>query len=858
MTENAARTGALPARLLSLLADDTPEGAGEREENILAVDFGTSTTRAVLVAADGRDRVVKDPVSGSWRWASAVFADDSGLRVGAAAQTGRHLDPSRYLREFKRLLGPEEPVRLGGLAVSCTDLVAHLLATVREQALTLLPAGSRLSRAVVTVPAGYAPEGIQWAAMLRACRRAGFEDTELLPEPVAAALGSPPLDRPGAAATVLVYDLGGGTFDTALLRYDAQPDGGRARPVPQVLGHDGLDACGGRDIDGALTRWLRQTCAPWLEPLLADTDPAAPARTLALTDFARTVKHQLSGVDAVRDRPFPDSPPVSVTRECLAGLSEPLIARTVECCRALLHRCDTAPDDITHVLLTGGGSRMPAVRSAVHTAWRRRPHQTEDPDLAVVLGARLWAARQPLRRLTARTPSPGTEALSWHIPGGSARLERWLRAPGDAYDRGTALARVRLSDGSLHDLTAASPGRLLRRQVAPAQRVADGDWLVTSRRPPRAAELPAVPPTPAEPDVPGPVLAVAWSPDARRLHAAGDGWMHSLDASSWTVSAPYPEAGRGRFLGSDAGGLHIAVVTRKGEPALVDADAPTPPRGLGAAALPTPVPGPLACGPRGLLAVALDDAAVHLCRLRTGGGTGETRVVRIPADGGPGPSARIRGLAFDSEGRRLTAVSRLRRTEGRITTWRVDDGELLADLRLDTPVERVASGGGRLAVTGPGGGATSPFGPEAVVWLWEPGETAATRLAAAHGPELSRSLLARRGHGHAPAVAFGPDGLLLAEGGQDATVRLWDVRRRSEVCTYPAGGVVHALAFSPDGLALAVGTDRGLTVWALDAVPGRRSDERRSPTGTHTDAEQRSPTGTTTHDEQRPSAGRTP
>lgn len=824
MTAGVGRTGTLPARLVSLLADDPPAGTGEREENILAVDFGTSTTRAVLVAADGRDRVVKDPVSGSWRWASAVFADDGSLRVGAAAQSGRHLDPSRYLREFKRLLGAAEPVRLGGLTVSCTDLVARLLAAVRDEALALLPADARLARAVVTVPAGYAPEGIQWSAMLQACERAGFEDTELLPEPVAAALGSPPPDRPQAGATVLVYDLGGGTFDTALLRYDGE----RAEP-PRVLGHDGLDACGGRDIDGALTRWLRATCARWLEPLLADTEEAAPARVLALTDFARTVKHQLSGVDLVQDRLFPDSPPVAVTRECLAGLSEPLIARTVECCRALLHRCGVAPDDVTHVLMTGGGSRMPAVHSAVHTAWRRRPARAEDPDLAVVLGARLWATRQPVRPLTARRPHPGTEPLSWHIPGGSARLERWLRAPGDAYDRGTALARVRLPDGSLHDLTAAAPGRLLRRHVAPAQRVADGDWLVTSRRPPRAGELPAPPPTLAEPAVPGPVTAVAWSPDARRLHAAGDGWLHTVDTSSWTVSAPYPQAGRGRFLGVDTRGAHLVVLTRLGEPAVVGADAPTPARGLGGVPRPAPAPGPLACGPRGLLAVARDDAAVHLCRLGTDGAAGETLTVRVPADGGADPSARIRGLAFDADGRRLTAVSRLGRTRGRITVWRVDDGEPLMDLRLDTPVERVASGGGLFAVTGPGSSATSPFGPEAALWLGEFDAAGGSRPAAV--PEPAPSVLARRGHGYAPAVAFGPDGLLLAEGGQDTTVRLWDVRRRSEVLARTADGVVRALAFAPDGRALAVGTDRGLTVWALDTAPDGRTDHRRPPTG---------------------------
>lgn len=804
----------------SLLLDDTAVRGGEREEHVLAVDFGTSTTRAVLVGADGRDRVVKDPMSGSWRWASAVFADESGLRFGAAAQAGQQVDPARYLREFKRLLGRRESVRLGGTAVSCTELVARLLAAVRDEATAMLPAGSRVTRAVVTVPAGYAPEGLQWTAMLQACERAGFEDTELLSEPVAAALGCRPPEHLPAGATALVYDLGGGTFDTALLRYDADPrEHGRAALMPRVLGHASLDSCGGRDIDGALMRWLRSTCAQWLEPLLAEGDPAALGRVLALADFARKVKHRLSGVDAVEDRLFPESPVVQLSRERLVVLCQDLIARTVDCCRGLLHRHDVSPDDITHVLMTGGGSRMPAVRSAVEAALRRPLTRAEDPDLAVVLGARLWAAGQGGRRLPAHRPAPGTEALSWRIPGGSARLVRWLRAPGDAYGAGTTLARVRLTDGSLHDLTAAGPGRVLRRHAAPAQRVADGDWLVTSRRPPHVAELPAVPRPLADHEVQGPVLAVAWSPDGRRLHAAGDGWAHTFDASAWKPSGAFPEAGQGRFLAVDGSGLRIAFVTRDGEAAVAAVDGLTAAAALGIG----PVPGPMAFGPAGgVLAVARHDAAVDLRAVGTTGTTDAVRVLRVPADdvtdGAPRQAARIRDLAFDPTGRRITAVSRVRRAEGRVTTWRVGDGEVLADLRLDTPVERVAYGSdGRLAASGPGGGPRSRLGPEAVVWLWETDEAGVLHPVSA--PDATPAFLARRSHGYAPAVAFGPDGLLLAEGGQDGSVRLWDAECRREVRTYTADGVVRTLAFSPDGHVLAVGTDQGLTTWALGAVP---------------------------------------
>ncbi|WP_141698566.1 Hsp70 family protein, partial [Streptomyces lushanensis] len=305
-----------------MLINDVDARERVRSENVLAVDFGTSTSRAVLVGADGRDRLVKDPLNGSWRWVSAVYADDEGLLFGAAAYGRRQRDPARYLKEFKRLLGLDEPVRLGDRAFSCTELVAGMLGALRDEALAMLPQDSALERVVVTVPAGYRPDGARWTAMLDACGRAGFQDAELLSEPVAVALGPAPGPvRSAGPATVLVYDFGGGTFDTALVRHDTEESAagrGESRGVPHVLGHASLDSCGGRDIDGALVRWLRQTEQEWLEPLLAVRDGAELGRAMALEDLARRIKHQLSGVNSTEDRLFPESPVLKVTREVLA------------------------------------------------------------------------------------------------------------------------------------------------------------------------------------------------------------------------------------------------------------------------------------------------------------------------------------------------------------------------------------------------------------------------------------------------------------------------------------------------------------------------------------------------------------
>ncbi|MEU6825989.1 Hsp70 family protein [Streptomyces atriruber] len=446
------------------------------EQPVLAIDFGTSASSAALLT-DAGTRLLKERATGAWAWPSAVCLRDDTLLIGTPAEHRKKVRPELYRNEFKRDIGQDAPIPLGESSFAPGDLVARVLAAFRDEAERLL--GGPVDRAVLTVPAAYGPADPRRQVMLEAGRAAGFAAVELLAEPAAAAY-APVAGKPvGPGQTLLVYDFGGGTFDAALVRL-------RAGGSHEVLGHDALDDCGGSDIDALLLTEIRRRGGEAMAAALRPAAQTAGARTAArrnaleLGDFARGLKHQLSADSYVEDIFGSTDVVVELDRKRFVKIVEPLLARTVDCCRNLLTAAELTIEQVDAVLLVGGTTRMPAVADLVQQALGRPLRSVEDPELAVAQGAARWASYAAERHLVPADHPRGERPLSWQFADGTVELVQWLQAPGASYAAGEALALARPSDGSLWELRAEGrPGRIVAQHAAVGQTVVSGDWLVT-------------------------------------------------------------------------------------------------------------------------------------------------------------------------------------------------------------------------------------------------------------------------------------------------------------------------------------------------------------------------------------------
>lgn len=350
---------------------------------VLSVDFGTSNTVAALAAPNQAPRTVT--FDASPLLPSAVFvAADGSVTVGREAQRQARLDPARYEPNPKRRIDDTE-VLLGDRVVAVTDLIASVLRAVAVEVRRQL-GGCRPDHIRLTYPAEWG--STRKAILLAAAKAAGLgRQVVLIPEPVAAAAQYTEMSgrRLAEGGTVAVYDLGGGTFDVAVVRRSA---GGF-----NVLATGGLADLGGLDFDQEVLDHVGRTASAtdpgrWKE-ILRPSDSTSRRAARALAEDVRAAKETLSRypqTDVALPDPFTDA---HLTRTEFEALIRSNVLRSIDVLQATLHNAAVTPESLSGVFLVGGSSRIPLVAKLIAQQLGIVPVALDQPETAVVLGALL-------------------------------------------------------------------------------------------------------------------------------------------------------------------------------------------------------------------------------------------------------------------------------------------------------------------------------------------------------------------------------------------------------------------------------------------------------------------------------------
>lgn len=367
-----------------------------RKSKIVGIDLGTTNSLAAYMDLTG-PRIIEDQY-GRKIVPSIVSLDGSGKLV--AGEDARELlitQSERSVYSVKRLMGrgvadiSEElklfpfriaensesviGLRLGERTFTAPEISAAILRQLKENAEAELQAP--VTEAVITVPAYF--NDAQRQATKDAGRLAGLEVLRLVNEPTAAALAYG-LDK-RKQGLIAVYDFGGGTFDISILRLH---DG-----IFEVLATNGDTHLGGDDIDNLLLRIaLEDVQSEWGLDLSQDSEGVQRMRRAVIQ-----AKEELSFVleTAIHLDYRGHRYSRSLNRELLERLIEPIVERTLRPCRACLADAKLTPEQIDEVVLVGGSTRVPLVRSAVERLFKAKPHTELNPDEVVALGAAVQA-----------------------------------------------------------------------------------------------------------------------------------------------------------------------------------------------------------------------------------------------------------------------------------------------------------------------------------------------------------------------------------------------------------------------------------------------------------------------------------
>ncbi len=348
---------------------------------VIGIDLGT--TNSCVAVLEGGDPVVIANAEGNRTTPSVVgFAKNGERLVGETAKRQAITNPERTISSIKRHMGTDYTVEIDGKKYTPQDISAMILGKLKADAESYL--GEKVTEAVITVPAYFTDS--QKQATKDAGKIAGLDVKRIINEPTAASLAYG-LDKDEAQHKILVYDLGGGTFDVSILELG---DG-----VFEVLATNGDNKLGGDDFDEALLNFMAESFAKENGVDLRN-DKMALQR---LKEAAEKAKKELSSAQTTNvNLPFitvnengPLHMNMDITRAKFDQLTEGLVNRTIEPMKKAMADAGVSNSDISKVILVGGSTRIPAVQEAVKNITGKEPFKGINPDECVAIGAAIQA-----------------------------------------------------------------------------------------------------------------------------------------------------------------------------------------------------------------------------------------------------------------------------------------------------------------------------------------------------------------------------------------------------------------------------------------------------------------------------------
>ena len=349
-------------------------------DKVLGIDLGT-TNSCMAIMEGGRATVIANAEGGRTTPSVVAFTKEGERLVGTVAKRQAITNPNRTIQSIKRKMGSSEKVAIGDKTYTPQEISAMILQKMKLDAEEYL--GEKIKKAVITVPAYF--NDAQRQATKDAGTIAGLEVLRIINEPTASALAYG-IEREGEA-TVLVYDLGGGTFDVSILQLG---DG-----VFEVKSTAGNNRLGGDDFDNLVVDYLIDEFKK-KEGADLRKDPVAMQR---LRDAAENAKIELSTVQKTTiNLPYitttesgPKFLDIDLSRAKFESLIADLVDSTLGPVRQALADAKLGADDIDHVLLVGGSTRVPLVQETIKKVLKKEPDKGINPDECVALGAAIQA-----------------------------------------------------------------------------------------------------------------------------------------------------------------------------------------------------------------------------------------------------------------------------------------------------------------------------------------------------------------------------------------------------------------------------------------------------------------------------------